>query len=152
MSPWHYHLYVTKVQNGVYKREDPDAVCPVVPSLAYREHRLLAFITIQDFHYTLAIAVNTKWTKDLSQTASAASWWLLHFDSLGDHSTTRNNAVDFAALVMALPRQSFKIKEVPVPQQDNYVDCGLCALHFLRVFLQDIDAAVRHCTKVCDSL
>jgi hypothetical protein len=116
--------------------------------LTYARHRLVAFATIEDFHFTLGILINLNWKKP----DSLPSWRLFHFDSLNGTYLANNklNARKFGAFLAGIRIKDLPITEVPVPMQGPGSNtCGLFAAHFLRIFLDDIDKSIEFCTKVC---
>jgi Ulp1 family protease len=117
--------------------------------------RLFAFVGIEDNHYTLNIVLNENW-KASKANPLPPKWHLLHFDSF--RADTKNGAwtknlkmaKKFALWALNMDsNDSLQVFDIPVPQQDSDSnDCGLCATHFLRVFLSDIQRAWDFCIQV----
>jgi len=119
--------------------------------ISFDNRRLLAWVPHSESpdHFTLAVLVNTKWSPDADQ-SSKPDWHLFHMDSLprskpraaGEHSGR------FAAFLLRIPDDQITVTEVPVPPQPGGSECGLCAVHFLRIFLEDIGKATKFCLEV----
>jgi len=115
-------------------------------SIDYRVKRAIAFVVVAHSHFTLNILINHAWSSNGEP--RIPEWYLLHFDSLSPSPTHVTGAVDYAKHLLESD-SDLEVVKVPVLQQKpGSVDCGLYAVHFLHVFLKDIDSCVSHCLKV----
>jgi Ulp1 family protease len=124
---------------------------------ANSNRRFVAFVGIENEHFTLSILSNQLWVQPDShppkKQRKAPHWTLLHFDSSRDTEAKETFAMEqaqkFACWVLGIKERKLKHLQVPVPQQDeDSNDCGVYATHFLREFMDDPDAALSFCEKV----
>jgi len=122
--------------------------------LDFSTRRLLAWIPHSPYpdHYTLAVLVNVSWSRNASKPLKP-DWHLFHLDSL-PNSKPRAAGVysgKFAAYLLGIPYTDITVTEVSVPKQPGGSECGLCAVHFLRIFLEDIDKATKFCLEASNT-
>jgi Ulp1 family protease len=118
-------------------------------------YQVIAFVGIEDSHYTLSIIADLNWAPP-SKKRKRPNWRFFHFDSLSKVQKKKKTlsvgykkALGFAAWVLDLPQDKFGAQSVPVPRQlKDSNDCGLYATRFLRTFLGDIDASINWCMAV----
>jgi Ulp1 family protease len=75
---------------------------------------------------------------------------VFHFNSLPTQTKSIACAEEYDRYVFQLTKaEKSKAFEVPVPfQPASSNDCGHYPAHFLKIFLKDIDKAIKFCVKV----